>query len=320
MPSKSRQFRLTVPEAEAVDIIEQAEKDGFDTPQKLILHILRRFGKLNNDNAVLNAKLNRRKGDFEESQAEIERLTKALASSQAERDALQSKLATPVDTTTQVNYIGITKTQEVLEVIKAERHELLMLYTFQYIFPDGAPESVVKVMQEFKLTPGVYYMQHVCTAFPTYIQQIKDEIVKSQKAEAAKAELTKQVTALTTQRDEFESKWHEEQNLSTRLTKEKAKQLKQIATTLGVPDTVEHIVDRIKELEKEAETLQGLQEVVNEKSQTIAEIAEQRTQLEYDRNFYRDKSWWRKLWESITGEPTLPPQIPRKADDDEIPF
>ena len=263
----SKQFRLTMPDAEAEGIIKAAKAEGFDTPQKLILERFRRFSEL---------------------EAKYTQLTEA-------RDATISDIA-------------ITKTQEVLEVIKAERHELLMLYAFRYIFP-SVPEAVVEAMTEYKLTPGVYYMHHVCERFPEYIEQIKNALKRAGVAEAENKKLKESVAEIQTERDS-----------ANKDAKAVSEQIKTIASYLGVPDTDEHIVDRIKEIETEAENLQGLQSQFNEKCEDVQKLAEQRTQLEYDRDFYKNKSWWQKLWESITGKASLPPPVPRSADDDDILF
>ena len=280
-----KQFRLTLPDAEATEIRKQAEAEGFGTPQKLILDRLRRFNEL-----------------------------------ESERDALLKKVdETQPDPESQIQEIAITKTQEVLEVIKDDRHELLMLYAFRFIFP-AVPADVMEVMTAYKLTPGVFYMRHVCEKFPQYVEQIKQSATQVVEAEAEVTKLKQEVPKIEAQRDEFEQKFGEAEDKAKRLTAEKLELLKPIASYLGVPDTVGHIVDRIKEIETEAETLQGLQAEVNEKGQTIVSLAEQRDQAEYDRDFYKNKSVWRKLREWFTGEVSVPPKIPRNSKDDDIPF
>ena len=292
----SKQFRLTMPDAEAEGIRKQSKAEGFDTPQKLILDRLRRFSELEAEISALKTKFDDELTNHREHEKEIVK----------QREEWRAKYENHQETS--IEDIAITKTQEVLEVIKTERHELLMLYAFRSIFP-SVPEAVVKVMTEYKLTPGVYYMHHVCERFPEYVEQIKNALKRAGVAEAENKKLKESVAKIQTEGD-----------TAKKDAKAVSQQIKTVASYLGVPDTDEHIVDRIKELEQETENLQGIQASYNEQCENITKLAEQRTQLEYDCDFYKNQSWWQKLWESITGKETQPLPVPRSADDDEIPF
>ena len=184
----SKQFRLTMPDEEAEGIRKQSKAEGFDTPQKLILDRLRRFSELEAEISTLQTKFDDELTAHREHEQEIVK----------QREEWKAKYENHQETS--IEDIAITKTQEVLEVIKAERHELLMLYAFRYIFP-SVPEAVVKVMTEYKLTPGVYYMHHVCERFPEYVEQIKNALKRAGVAEADNKKLKESVAKIQTEGD-----------------------------------------------------------------------------------------------------------------------
>ena len=302
MPNK--QFRLSMPLEKAERLIQESEHLGFKTPQRYICHLL-------------NDRVPDMKQKIQKLYEKRGTLTKSVNQLTAERDDLKARME--AELTQWIRPLALTKTHEVLEEIKANRHELLMLYAFQFIFPE-TPEDVGKLIQQHNLQPGVFYMKHACMKLPFYVEQItvRDKrILDLQKTYAQNTE------SLKAERDEFEKLLHAETDVCNKYderVKSLKKALKTIATRLGVPDTEEHIVQRIKEVEKEAENLQVLQAQFNEQSEVITRLAAQRTQLEYDRDFYKNKSWLRKLWEKMGGRITLPPTVPTQPEDDDIPF
>ena len=294
----SKQIRLTLPDAEADSICKQATDEGFETPQQLILHRLRRFNELQAEVTTLEAK-----------QKELEQVL-------------------------------TSKTDEVLAYIKDNRHELLMLYAFRVIFPK-VPEAVALVMDAYNLTPGVFYMRHVCENFPKYVDQINEAARKITATDAENKQLKAQVTNLEGQLTELEQKLTDAQSLKSALDvvlrddthleelcqrlhirlignedfQKAVDYMMEFGGTTRHQDYVSralrsyHVYKR-KDVEGQLKSAEALI------SKNVDEIAD----LKRERDFYKDKSWLRKLWESLGGQKQLPTKTPRKVEDDDIPF
>ena len=115
--------------------------------------------------------------------------------------------------------------------------------------------------------------------------------------------LEREKTELTEQRDEFEKLLHEETDVCNRydeqvksLKKERDTSnanLKQIASHLGVPDTVKHCKQRIDELQA------SIEDKKRERNHFKAQAEEAQSKLnvcDTKLTLLLTRSWWQRLW------------------------
>lgn len=118
--------------------------------------------------------------------------------------------------------------------------------------------------------------------------------------------LEREKTQLTEQRDEFEKQLHAETDAYNKcyeraesLKKERntfRENLKQIASHLGVPDTVEHCKQRIDELQASIENKK------RERNRFKAQLEEAQSKLNVcDEKLTRlvERNWWERLWNTL---------------------
>lgn len=118
--------------------------------------------------------------------------------------------------------------------------------------------------------------------------------------------LEREKTQLTEQRDEFEKQLHTETDAynecyerAESLKKERdtfKEHLKQIASHLGVPDTVEHCKKRIDELQESIENRKRERNCFKaqaEEAQSKLNVCDEKLTLLLTRN------WWERLWNTL---------------------
>lgn len=118
--------------------------------------------------------------------------------------------------------------------------------------------------------------------------------------------LEREKTQLTEQRDEFETLLHKETDAYNKcyaraesLKKERntfKEHLKQIASHLGVPDTVKHCKQRIDELQE------SIEEKKNERNRFKAQAEEAQSKLNTCDTKLRQlqrRNWWERLWNTL---------------------
>lgn len=153
------------------------------------------------------------------------------------------------------------------------------------------------------------------------------ERVKTSEQETAelRQQLTaaeRQVTELTKQRDEFERLLHNETDTCNKydeqvksLKKERAEaveNLKQIASYLGVPDTVKHCKQRIDELQESIENREKERDTFKAKF----EEAEANCRISSEKVVYLvNRNWWERLWNIL---PWVKYEIPLPTDETTI--
>ena len=127
-----------------------------------------------------------------------------------------------------------------------------------------------------------------------------------QETVALRQQLTSEKTQLTEQRDEFEKLLHAETDAYNKchervesLKKERdtfKENLKQIASHLGVPDTVEHCQQRIDELQESIDDKKKERDTFKAKFEDQAEavaVSEEKVNQLLNRN------WWERLWNKM---------------------
>ena len=235
-----------------------------------------------------------------------------------------------------------SKTDEVLAYIKDNRHELLMLYAFRVIFPKKVPEAVTHWSWMHTILHRVsFYMRHVCENFPKYVDQINEAARKITATDAENKQLKAQVTNLEGQLTELEQKLTDAESLKSALTVvlRDDTHLEELCQRLHIRlignEDFQKAVDYMLELggtsrhqDYVSRALRSyhvykrndVEGQLKSAEALISENADEIADLKRERDFYRDKSWLRKLWESLGGQKQLPPKTPRKVEDDDIPF
>ena len=142
------------------------------------------------------------------------------------------------------------------------------------------------------------------------INMLHEKITTFEKQIAAQKDtcnrLEHEKTQLTEQRDEFEKLLHDETDTCNKydervksLKKERdtfKENLKQIASHLGVPDTVEHCKQRIDELQESIENKKKERDCFKAKS----EEAESNYRVCRDKvDLLLQRNWWERLWNKM---------------------
>ena len=299
--SEKKQFRLTLPKKEGEALIEQAKAEGYKTPQQLILDRIRCWEALQKKHAAA-------------SRREIKLIE--------ERDTLEQQLLQTRDKDAQIRRIAETQTHEVLSFIKESRSELLMLYAFQYIFPK-VPKDVAEVIEANNLIPGIFYMKHVCLTFPQYLKQIKiltniitQAALDKKELKTENADLKQQLKDAATLPAALTVVLRDDASLEelckrlhirllgnpTDLEAARKPYMEEKGGSLRHQDYVSRALRSYQVYKKE--DFEAQEKLRLKQSVEIAD-------LQRSRNFYKNKSWFRKLWESLGGRKTLP--LPAKS-------